>query len=89
MNATSRAARNAGSLDHLELSLVEFCQLVDFLLDIVSLVSSFCLSVCLSLFLSSLSVFHLLFLTLLLFHCKVLSLLNYSISFINSIRSHS
>lgn len=50
MNATSRAARNAGSLDHLELSLVEFCQLVDFLLDIVSLVSSVCLSFFLSFF---------------------------------------
>lgn len=39
VNATAPAARSAGSLDHLELSLVEFCQLVDFLLDIVSLVS--------------------------------------------------
>uniref|UniRef100_A0A8C4E9J9 DOP1 leucine zipper like protein A n=1 Tax=Dicentrarchus labrax TaxID=13489 RepID=A0A8C4E9J9_DICLA len=32
-----RAPRHAGSLDTPELSLVEFCQLVDFLLDIVSL----------------------------------------------------
>lgn len=39
MNTTVPAARSAGCLDHLELSLVEFCQLVDFLLDIVSLVS--------------------------------------------------
>lgn len=35
------APRHAGSLDPLEFSLVEFCQLVDFLLDIVSLVSFF------------------------------------------------
>lgn len=39
INTTAPAARSTGSLDHLELSLVEFCQLVDFLLDIVSLVS--------------------------------------------------
>ncbi|XP_075869047.1 protein DOP1A isoform X3 [Nelusetta ayraudi] len=37
VTTTAPAARSAGSLDHLELSLVEFCQLVDFLLDIVSL----------------------------------------------------
>ncbi|XP_034730862.1 protein dopey-1 isoform X3 [Etheostoma cragini] len=36
-NSSTRAARHAGSLDHPGLSLVEFCQLVDFLLDIVSL----------------------------------------------------
>lgn len=35
------APRHAGSLDPPEFSLVEFCQLVDFLLDIVSLVSFF------------------------------------------------
>lgn len=46
MNGSTRGPRHAGSLDPLEFSLVEFCQLVDFLLDIVSLVSSFpCLSV--------------------------------------------
>ncbi|XP_068425515.1 protein dopey-1 isoform X3 [Clinocottus analis] len=37
VNSNTRAPRHAGSLDHPELSLVEFCQLVDFLLDIVSL----------------------------------------------------
>ncbi|KAF1387448.1 hypothetical protein PFLUV_G00078810 [Perca fluviatilis] len=36
-NSSTRAPRHAGSLDHPGLSLVEFCQLVDFLLDIVSL----------------------------------------------------
>lgn len=41
MNGSTRAPRHAGSLDPLEFSLVEFCQLVDFLLDIVSLVSFF------------------------------------------------
>lgn len=40
------APRHAGSLDPLEFSLVEFCQLVDFLLDIVSLVSFFFFFVC-------------------------------------------
>lgn len=46
MNDSAHGPRHAGSLDPLELSLVEFCQLVDFLLDIVSLVSFFlCLSV--------------------------------------------
>lgn len=35
------APRHAGTLDPLEFSLVEFCQLIDFLLDIVSLVSFF------------------------------------------------
>uniref|UniRef100_A0A3Q3EAX4 DOP1 leucine zipper like protein A n=1 Tax=Labrus bergylta TaxID=56723 RepID=A0A3Q3EAX4_9LABR len=38
VNSGTRAPRHAGSLDLPELSLVEFCQLVDFLLDIVSLV---------------------------------------------------
>ncbi|XP_059195369.1 protein dopey-1 isoform X1 [Centropristis striata] len=37
VNSSTRAPRHAGSLDPPELSLVEFCQLVDFLLDIVSL----------------------------------------------------
>uniref|UniRef100_A0A8C3G1V4 DOP1 leucine zipper like protein A n=1 Tax=Cyclopterus lumpus TaxID=8103 RepID=A0A8C3G1V4_CYCLU len=37
VSSNIRAPRHAGSLDHPELSLVEFCQLVDFLLDIVSL----------------------------------------------------
>ncbi|XP_056261992.1 protein dopey-1 isoform X3 [Pseudoliparis swirei] len=37
VNSNTRAPRHSGSLDHPELSLVEFCQLVDFLLDIVSL----------------------------------------------------
>ncbi|XP_060907185.1 protein dopey-1 isoform X1 [Labrus mixtus] len=37
VNSSTRAPRHAGSLDLPELSLVEFCQLVDFLLDIVSL----------------------------------------------------
>ncbi|KAM9724218.1 protein DOP1A isoform 3-T3 [Menidia menidia] len=37
LNSSMGAARHAGSLDPPELSLVEFCQLVDFLLDIVSL----------------------------------------------------
>ncbi|TNN02953.1 hypothetical protein fugu_010440 [Takifugu bimaculatus] len=37
MNGSTRGPRHAGSLDPLEFSLVEFCQLVDFLLDIVSL----------------------------------------------------
>uniref|UniRef100_A0A8C2ZJT3 DOP1 leucine zipper like protein A n=1 Tax=Cyclopterus lumpus TaxID=8103 RepID=A0A8C2ZJT3_CYCLU len=37
LSSNIRAPRHAGSLDHPELSLVEFCQLVDFLLDIVSL----------------------------------------------------
>uniref|UniRef100_A0A8C4GJI3 DOP1 leucine zipper like protein A n=1 Tax=Dicentrarchus labrax TaxID=13489 RepID=A0A8C4GJI3_DICLA len=37
VNSSMRAPRHAGSLDTPELSLVEFCQLVDFLLDIVSL----------------------------------------------------
>lgn len=47
MNGSTRGPRHAGSLDPLEFSLVEFCQLIDFLLDIVSLVSFFpCLSVC-------------------------------------------
>ncbi|XP_031178612.1 protein dopey-1 isoform X2 [Sander lucioperca] len=36
-NSSTRAPRHAGSLEHPGLSLVEFCQLVDFLLDIVSL----------------------------------------------------
>ncbi|XP_075952583.1 protein DOP1A [Anarhichas minor] len=36
-NSNTRAPRHAGSSDPPELSLVEFCQLVDFLLDIVSL----------------------------------------------------
>uniref|UniRef100_A0A8D0AEA6 DOP1 leucine zipper like protein A n=1 Tax=Sander lucioperca TaxID=283035 RepID=A0A8D0AEA6_SANLU len=35
--SSTRAPRHAGSLEHPGLSLVEFCQLVDFLLDIVSL----------------------------------------------------
>lgn len=39
MNGSTRGPRHAGSSDPLEFSLVEFCQLVDFLLDIVSLVS--------------------------------------------------
>ncbi|XP_054637184.1 protein dopey-1 isoform X6 [Dunckerocampus dactyliophorus] len=37
MNACSRMPRHAGNFDTAELSLMEFCQLVDFLLDIVSL----------------------------------------------------
>ncbi|XP_063735612.1 LOW QUALITY PROTEIN: protein dopey-1 [Eleginops maclovinus] len=37
LNSTTNAPRHAGSLYPAELSLVEFCQLVDFLLDIVSL----------------------------------------------------
>ncbi|KAG8010299.1 Protein dopey-1 [Nibea albiflora] len=37
VNSSTRAPRHAGSSDPPELSLVEFCQLVDFLLDIVSL----------------------------------------------------
>ncbi|XP_041842949.1 protein dopey-1 isoform X2 [Melanotaenia boesemani] len=37
MTSSTCAALHAGSLDPPELSLVEFCQLVDFLLDIVSL----------------------------------------------------
>ncbi|XP_044214772.1 protein dopey-1 isoform X1 [Thunnus albacares] len=37
LNVSTRAPRHAGSLDPTDLSLVEFCQLVDFLLDIVSL----------------------------------------------------
>ncbi|KAK2844177.1 hypothetical protein Q5P01_010836 [Channa striata] len=37
LNSSRHAQRQSGSLDHPELSLVEFCQLVDFLLDIVSL----------------------------------------------------
>ncbi|KAK9513344.1 hypothetical protein VZT92_026884 [Zoarces viviparus] len=37
VNSNTRAPRHAGSSDPPELSLVEFCQLVDFLLDIVSL----------------------------------------------------
>ncbi|XP_071399581.1 protein DOP1A [Centroberyx affinis] len=37
LNISPHAPRHAGSLDPPELSLVEFCQLVDFLLDIVSL----------------------------------------------------
>ncbi|KAM6910103.1 protein DOP1A isoform 2-T2 [Xenentodon cancila] len=37
VNSSTHAARHAGSLDPPELLLVEFCQLVDFLLDIVSL----------------------------------------------------
>uniref|UniRef100_A0A665VI29 DOP1 leucine zipper like protein A n=1 Tax=Echeneis naucrates TaxID=173247 RepID=A0A665VI29_ECHNA len=37
-NSSTRAQRHCGSLNPPELSLVEFCQLVDFLLDIVSLV---------------------------------------------------
>ncbi|KAM8870669.1 protein DOP1A isoform 1-T3 [Spinachia spinachia] len=37
MNSNTRAPRHAGSFDPPELLLVEFCQLVDFLLDIVSL----------------------------------------------------
>uniref|UniRef100_A0A8C2ZI72 DOP1 leucine zipper like protein A n=1 Tax=Cyclopterus lumpus TaxID=8103 RepID=A0A8C2ZI72_CYCLU len=41
VSSNIRAPRHAGSLDHPELSLVEFCQLVDFLLDIVSLVRNF------------------------------------------------
>lgn len=45
VNGSTRAPRPAGSSDPLELSLVEFCQLVDFLLDIVSLVRSFYLSI--------------------------------------------
>lgn len=51
MNNSTRAPQHAGSLDPPELSLVEFCQLVDFLLDIVSLVRLFCLFffLCLSL----------------------------------------
>lgn len=53
MNGSTRGPRHAGSLDPLEFSLVEFCQLVDFLLDIVSLVSFFpCLSGCSIFFLS-------------------------------------
>uniref|UniRef100_A0A665VI71 DOP1 leucine zipper like protein A n=1 Tax=Echeneis naucrates TaxID=173247 RepID=A0A665VI71_ECHNA len=36
-NSSTRAQRHCGSLNPPELSLVEFCQLVDFLLDIVSL----------------------------------------------------
>lgn len=41
VNSSSDAQRHSGSLDPPELSLVEFCQLVDFLLDIVSLVRLF------------------------------------------------
>lgn len=63
MNTTAPAARSAGCLDHLELSLVEFCQLVDFLLDIVSLVS-FLFHVHLTFTLTN---FH----SLLLFHCFI------------------
>ncbi|XP_074539028.1 protein DOP1A isoform X3 [Halichoeres trimaculatus] len=37
VNSSTRAPQHAGSSDPPELSLVEFCQLVDFLLDIVSL----------------------------------------------------
>uniref|UniRef100_A0A3B4U3Z4 DOP1 leucine zipper like protein A n=1 Tax=Seriola dumerili TaxID=41447 RepID=A0A3B4U3Z4_SERDU len=37
LNSNTRAQRHPGSLNPPELSLVEFCQLVDFLLDIVSL----------------------------------------------------
>ncbi|XP_068586127.1 protein dopey-1 isoform X2 [Cebidichthys violaceus] len=37
VNSNTHAPRHAGSSDPPELSLVEFCQLVDFLLDIVSL----------------------------------------------------
>ncbi|AWO97049.1 putative protein dopey-1 [Scophthalmus maximus] len=37
LNSSTRAQRHPGSVDPPELSLVEFCQLVDFLLDIVSL----------------------------------------------------
>ncbi|XP_061572191.1 protein dopey-1 [Cololabis saira] len=37
VNSSAHVARHAGSLDPPELLLVEFCQLVDFLLDIVSL----------------------------------------------------
>uniref|UniRef100_A0A3Q1FFB4 DOP1 leucine zipper like protein A n=1 Tax=Acanthochromis polyacanthus TaxID=80966 RepID=A0A3Q1FFB4_9TELE len=37
VTSSSRSSHHAGSLDPPELSLVEFCQLVDFLLDIVSL----------------------------------------------------
>lgn len=57
MNGSTRGPRHAGSLDPLEFSLVEFCQLVDFLLDIVSLVSFCpCLSGCsISFFFSSFS----------------------------------
>lgn len=53
MNGSTHGPRHAGSLDPLDFSLVEFCQLVDFLLDIVSLVSFFpCLSGCSISFLS-------------------------------------
>ncbi|XP_061805554.2 protein DOP1A isoform X2 [Nerophis lumbriciformis] len=37
LNACTNIPRHAGSLDTPDLSLIEFCQLVDFLLDIVSL----------------------------------------------------
>ncbi|XP_058503441.1 protein dopey-1 isoform X1 [Solea solea] len=37
LNSSTGAQRHSGSIDSPELSLVEFCQLVDFLLDIVSL----------------------------------------------------
>lgn len=41
MSSSTHGPRQAGAVDCSELSLVEFCQLVDFLLDIVSLVRLF------------------------------------------------
>lgn len=79
VNSSATATQHVGSADPPELLLVEFCQLVDFLLDIVSLVSlAFFLSFFLSFFLAilhSLSFFpsliskhfHAFFLSLVLF----------------------